>query len=153
MPFVKGWLKIVGGGGSPEHPIAPGGEGPVDPGWGIPEGGSPEHPIAPQPPGFWGGVAPPWVDNTLPPSPPGIWPPATPAHPIQPLPPEEEGQPGTPTHPIYEPGTIWPPVNGPEGKFLVVCWVPEFGWKYVIVDPSLKPDNGLPEEQPHPEPH
>jgi hypothetical protein len=85
--------------------------------------GSPAHPIAPggQPPGFWGGVAPPYPDIggpgaqpgpshpiVIPPGPPPVvWPgPGYPAHPIV-IPPDAVA-PGVPTHPIYLPPVVWP---------------------------------------------
>jgi len=140
MPFVSGFLRVrkrrPGGG-----PVDPGwgieeGEGPVDPGWGIEEGaGIGGGPIIPEPP-------------------PGIWPGPTPGHPIQPVPPGEPGEPGSPSHPIaLPPGSIWPPPPpGVSGNVIILAYVPEYGWKYFIVDTSLRPDNELPEEQPHPQP-
>lgn len=130
------WVSIVGrirrlvrpGGGTPEHPIAPP-EEEVDPGYGIELPIGPSHPIE------------------LPEPPPGIWPPPTPSHPIVPLPPAGGGAPGTPTQPIaLPPGMIWPspgkpeqPIALPPQKFAVLVYVPGYGYKYVIVDPSLKP--------------
>ena len=79
------------GGGHPAHPIAPGGGGGypshpifIPPGINYPT--FPTNPIAPggQPPGYWGGVAPPLVDNTLPGQPPIVWKPIFPANPIAP---------------------------------------------------------------------
>jgi hypothetical protein len=106
----------------------------------MPGGPFPSHPIAPggQPPGYWGGVAPPYPDQGLPGAPPGVWPsPGHPAHPIAPggRPPGIWGGappyvdiggpgaqpiptppiylppgtiPGHPEHPIYIPPGIWP---------------------------------------------
>ena len=66
-------LSIGGGpiypGGSPSHPIY------TPPGY-------PSHPIQGVPPGFWGGVAPPYPDQGLPPGSPGA-----PSHPIAGVPP------------------------------------------------------------------
>lgn len=109
-------------GGSPEHPIAPE-EEPIDPGYGIEEGAE----------GF--------PDQPLPEPPPGIWPGPTPGHPIVPVPP------GTPENPIaLPPGMIWPPPSRPEHpiqvppqKALMLVYVPGYGVKYVVVDPSLRP--------------
>jgi len=79
--------------------------------------GRPSHPIA------------------IPRPPPGIWPGPTPSHPIAPVPPAtgDGGQPGQlPSPPA---GTIWPPVApGAQGKFWVLCFVPEFGWKFICVE-------------------
>jgi len=110
----------------------------------MPGGPGPSHPIAPggQPPGFWGGVAPPHPDQGLPGQQPGIWPsPGHPSHPIAPggqppgywggvAPPHpDQGLPGQgggggggqPSHPIVlppvEPGgppvQIWPSPGQP----------------------------------------
>lgn len=113
------------------------------------------------------------IDNTLPipEPPPGVWPPPSVSHPIVPAPP------GTP------PGTIWPtpgrpprpdntlpgqpprPDNTlPSSLHWMLCYSPNLGWKFVCVDPSLKPthpiapggsiphpDQGLPGSQPHPD--
>ena len=134
----------------PTHPIAPGGRPPY-PSQGP---GFPTNPIAPggPPPGYWGGVAPPWVDNTLPGGgggkPPGIWgggnvpmptppiylPPGTlpdvkPEHPIY-IPPSS-GVPGVPTHPI-----VLPPGEPPEvlDKWEVkTAWSEQTGWIVAIV--------------------
>jgi hypothetical protein len=79
----------VGGGGTPTHPIAPGGP-PLD---------------------FWGGVAPPVVSHPIAPGgpPPGIWPsPPSPGHPSHPIAPG--GQPPMPSHPIVIPPGQQPPV-------------------------------------------
>lgn len=112
------------GGGTPEHPIAPP-EEPVDPGYGVDVGG-PELP------------------EELPDPPPGIWPPPSISHPIVPIPPPATG---TPTPPIaLPPGMIWPspgkpehPIAMPPAKFAVLVYIPGHGFKYVVVDPSLKP--------------
>ena len=84
-----------------------------------------------------------YIDNTLPgdpdnpevptdplPQPPaGIWPPPNLDHPIQPLPP------GGPQIP---PGVIWPPAPGaPSQKFVVVVWIPGYGYRYTVLDPAL----------------
>ena len=69
----------------PSHPIAPGGRPPgiwggppLYPDQGLPGGGQ-------QPPGYWGGVAPPHPDQGLPGQPPGYWGGSSP-HPDQGLP-------------------------------------------------------------------
>jgi hypothetical protein len=43
-----------------------------------------------------------------------------------------------------EPGTIWPPAPSSSGKFWVVAGIPGHGWRYICIDVSLKPDQGLP---------
>lgn len=117
--------RLRGSGGTPEHPIAPPGE-PVDPDYGIDEGESVQPPIE------------------LPEPPPGVWPPPNWAHPIQPLPTPPPGTPGQ--LPSLPPGMIWPPPGKPDqpialpsAKFVVVAYIPGYGVKYVVVDPSLKP--------------
>lgn len=111
MPFVKGFLRIV--------KRRPGGGGPVDPGWGIPEGEGPvdpgygvEGPGEPVDPdygvdeglGIWGPGSPmPQPPIHLPKPPPGIWPPPTPGHPIQPLPPGSGRPPSKPIDPDARP--------------------------------------------------
>jgi hypothetical protein len=102
-------------GGVPTHPWVPPGAGATPPGapshpiyW----PGSPTHPIAPggQPPGFWGGVAPPYPDIGGPGAQPG------PSHPIvlppgTPIPPPGIwGDINLPTHPIAPGGQ--PPSTG-----------------------------------------
>jgi hypothetical protein len=125
MPYVRGFLEIVQG-PHPEHPIAPTppGSGPVDPGYGV------EAP----PDVIWGGRPPlmPTHPIALPTPPPGVFPPPSIANPIVPVPPTVSPQP--------PPGEVWPPLDGaPQGKFWMVVYVPGMGFKYVLVDPSLKP--------------
>ena len=147
MPFVSGFLRMRRR-GHPDQGL-PDGEGPVDPDYGIGE----EHPDQGLPPL---GLGP---DNGLPKPPPGVWPPLTPSHPIQPTPP------GVP------PGTIWPPVwpvdpgygvgierpdQGLPGApaqpdqglpqpqtYWVVAGIPGVGWRYIAVDPSLRPSHPI----------
>lgn len=73
-------------------------------------------------------------DQGLPDPPPGVWPGPSPSHPIVPVPPGDE----TP------PGTIWPSPGTPEHpiasqKLWIIAGIPGVGWRYVCVDPSLKP--------------
>jgi hypothetical protein len=60
----------VGGG-----PIAPGAPGQPPGYWGGVAPPYPDHGLPGQPPGYWGGVAPPWVSHPIAPGgrPPGIW--------------------------------------------------------------------------------
>lgn len=170
MPYVTGYLNIVeagrpdqglpSGGFNPVDPGFGGGRpGGVDPGYGVGGGfrpsnelpGSPGHPSQGLPsspghpshglPNMPGGPS-----NELPPPPPGIWPPPSPSNPIVPLPPA--GGSGGSTKPI-EPGTIWPPLApGAQGKFVVVVWVPNYGYRYTVVDTSLSAGNELPSNPP-----
>ena len=138
MVFVSGFLRMrhrlvdpgfeVGGGDHPDNSL-PG--GPVDPGFGGGIG-------APVDPGF-----------DIPMPPPGVWPPPNGTLPIVPAPP------GTP------PGVIWPrppgidnalPTPPPGGggtlpvsrTFWMLCYCQALGWNFVSVDPTLRPDHGLP---------
>lgn len=139
MPFVSGYLKV----GQPGHPDQglPDGESETDPGYGIEVGGG--HPDNGLPP-----LSPNRPNNGLP-TPPPVFPPPTPSHPIVIAPP------GTP------PGTIWPSPGTPDNSlpggqggqvdnslpsqvFWVVAGIPGLGWRYVCVDPSLKPGMPLP---------
>ena len=156
MPFVSGFLRLRRRGGHPDQGL-PGGEGPVDPDYGIDaggEGGGDEYP-----------------DIGLPEPPPGIWPPLTPEHPWRPIPgfperpstgPVVPGRPvdpgfgveeGSPGHlPSLPPGTIWPPLPpGVRGKFLVLALIGSgrgVHYRYVVVDAGLRPDQGLPGGRP-----
>jgi len=121
MPWVKGYLQvdqiseppgIWPSGEHPAHPIAPGGQPPQ-----VGEPGFPSHPIA------------------LPEPPPGVFPPPHPAHPIAPVPPTVNPQP--------PPGQVWPPIDGaPSAKFWVVAYIPGHGFKFVCIDPGIKPPAG-----------
>jgi hypothetical protein len=147
---MGGYLNVEGmSGGYPDNSL-PGVEGPVDPGYGI-SADRPSNPIVlpPDPPGVWPGPRPSHPIVIAPPgTPPGvIWP--TPgAHPDQGLPgaqprPDQGLPPGPtyPSHPIAS-QTYW-----------MLCYSPSLGWKYVTVDPSLKPGHDLPAPQPVPTPH
>ena len=111
--FVSGWLRMRSRPGKPDIglPEEPdGGGGDYYPDQGLP-GGEPEVPTDP-----------------LPQPPPGIWPPPTPDIPVQPLPPG-----GLP----IPPGSIWPPTPGlPPQKFVVVVWIPRYGYRYTVLDPA-----------------
>jgi hypothetical protein len=89
--------------------------------------GGPDNSLPGAPPGYWGGVAPPVIDNTLPPPPPGIGPPPVGIWPPSPLPPD---------YPM-PPGSIWPPVGHPSHP--------------IAGTPPPRPDQGLPGSQPHPD--
>lgn len=131
--------------GYPSHPWVPPGGSPSHP-W-VPPGGSPTHPWVPpppypdqglppypdqglpgQPPGFWGGVRPPWVDNTLPGGggrPPGYWGPNDPR----------------PTPPIFIPPNA-PPVDPPEDTSKIEWhsgWTADKGWVTVGIVTPEKP--------------
>jgi hypothetical protein len=119
MPFVSGFLKVRHPGDRVDNSL-PGGENPVDPGYGIGEG-RPDNSL----PG--GG----YIDNTLPP-PPGIWPPPVGIWPPTPLPPNYPmppgsiwPSPGVPTHPIAPGGSPGTPDNS-------------------LPRPPGRPDNSLP---------
>jgi hypothetical protein len=148
QPFLA-LITPLGGGGSPSEPPAPSHP--------IAGGPWPSHPIVNpppgqpgQPPGYWGGVAPPWVDNTLPgwqprPShpiapggrPPGIWG-GPPLYPDQGLP----GPQPTPTPPIFlPPGTI--PDTKPEHPIYIPPTIPGVPTHPIVLPPpgsGEKPD-------------
>lgn len=104
-PIYGGPVYPSQGPGFPTNPIAPGGQPPY-PSQGP---GFPTNPIAPggEPPGYWGGVAPPVVDNGLP-VPPTVWPP----EPIAPLPPDLSSQIVVAVH---RPGQDWEVKTYPVG--------------------------------------
>jgi hypothetical protein len=118
----------------------------------LSSGGHPDQGLPGQPPGFWGGVAPPYPDQGLPPSGVGVWPsPGRPSHPIV-LPPGSIS--GTPEHPIYTPpmppGHPAHPIVLPPGS---VGGTPEHPIYYPPVGgsppgiwggPPAYPDQGLP---------
>jgi len=157
----------------------PGG-GPVDPDYGVDEG-EPGYPEGPE-------VSPPEVDNELPTPPPGIWPPLTPDQPWRPIDPgygvggrpphvgggparpprpgqpprPDQGLPGEggerPTHPIWEPGTIWPPlppgVSGTYWALVLVKGSSGVQYRYVVIDADARPEHPIetPEEPGGPQP-
>jgi hypothetical protein len=140
MPIYVGHLREVSG---PVDPGFGGGlGGPADPGYGHPEGGHPSHGLPPIP------GAP---DQGLPAPPPGIWPPPSVSHPIEPAPPGTPPgtiwpSPGEPTHPVAPPSGGAPTPTPPIASkvYWIVAGIPGVGWRYVAVDPSLRPDQGLP---------
>ena len=119
-----------GGGGRPPSVWPP---APTDPDWGIDAPTTPSHPI-------WLPAGP---DNSLP---------LPPAHPDHGLPGHgghpDQGLPQPPTNP--PPGTVWPPLPDgvPSGKAAILVFIPGVGSRYVVVDISNKPDQGLPPQQP-----
>jgi hypothetical protein len=166
MPFVRGYLRVFGRGhpdaglpeGPPGHVDAGLPEQPVDPGFGGGIAGlpDPDYGLPLPPPGVW-----PPPNATLPivPAPPGtppgaIWPPVgvppiwtkpgSPGHPSgQPLPPPGETPPERPT-PAPTPPRPDQGLPGANGTFWVVAGIPGVGWRYVCVDPSLRPSHELP---------
>jgi hypothetical protein len=172
---MGGYLNVEGmSGGYPDNSL-PGAEGDVDPGYGI-SSDRPSNPIVlpPPPPGIWppptGGnpIVPIGPDNTLPVQPGTIWPspgrpphvdaglPVAPVRPGQPLPPSP-GHPGGGPMPGGErPDNTLPGGQGgqidnalPSKTYWMLCYSPSLGWKYVSVDPSLRPGMPLP---PHAQP-
>ena len=124
----------------------------------------------------------PGIDNALPVPPPGVWPPPVPAHPIVPIPPGgSQPPPGTiwppvinnalPKPPAYpdqglpgsQPGidnTLPPSGLGPHpehpiatGTYWMLVYTPGYGWRYVVVDPSLSIWHDPAQPQPVPTPH
>jgi hypothetical protein len=137
MPYVSGFLRIRKrgeGGGRPGRPDQElpdsGGDGDTDPGWGVDEGDKPE-------------VSPPDIRP-----PPGVWPPPTVGHPIHPIAPggqhPDQGLPPPP-------GAVWPPIpEGVQGKFVVLAYIPDHGWHYIVVDGGARWPDGRP-GRPQPE--
>lgn len=81
--------------------------------------------------GFWGGVAPPWVDNTLP------GPQPKPEHPIVIIPPGAiDGE--HPAHPIFLPvypshPIVLPPEEPPADPGFIWVYTDQYGW---VLDPQ-----------------
>ena len=132
--------------------IPVGGKGPVDPGFGHPGGGwSPTDPgfgggIPVPPPGIWG--PPPRPDQGLPPVPPGGHIdnslPVVPGIPVYPT--TGPISPGSPDNTLpLPPGTVWPPLP-PQftGTVLALVVVFGIGYRWVVIDTDLRPDNALP---------
>lgn len=140
MPFVQGFLRIRSG-AHPDHE--------------LPSGEHPSNELPGSQPG---------IDNELPMPPPGVWPPPVPSHPIVPAPPNtppgaiwppatparpDQGLPSGGGHPDQglpptSGGSPSHPISGVPSKFWIVAGIPGYGWRYVCVDPSLRPDQGLP---------
>ena len=115
------------------------------------------------PPGIWpppsrgNPIVPIGPDNTLPVQPGTIWP--SPGRPARP----DQGLPGRPPHASGQPvpGGERPDQGLPGGQggqidnalpsktYWMLCYSPSLGWKYVSVDPSLRPGMPLP---PHAQP-
>jgi hypothetical protein len=152
MPFVSGFLRTRRGGGEIDNTLPPGSGGEIDnalPG----DGGGWIDNTLPAPPGIWPPPVSIWPPIQLPPDypmPPGsIWPPVHPPVAGQPLP----GGPGRPDAGLPAPQPPQPPTVGggpviPSHKFLVaIVALSAAGPKvigYTVVDPSLRPDHGLP---------
>jgi hypothetical protein len=85
-----------------------------------PSPGSPAHPWVPPgavPPGYWGGVAPPYPDQGLPGLPPGM-----------------------PTHPIELPEPLPPPPAEIADKYVAAVWNPTTDtWKVSVSDSAPAP--------------
>lgn len=102
----------------------------------------PEHPDQGLPPEGEGGGE--YPDHELPSPPPGIWPPPTIGHPVHPIE-EPDTEPGEPGHlPAPPAGAIWPkPPGAASGLFVVLAHIPEHGWHYIVIDPSLWPSHPI----------
>ena len=158
--IMGGYLNVEGmSGGYPDQGL-PGDQPGIDnslPG-GVPPIGStlPEQPPQVWPPISWGNPIVPIIDNTLPVAPGTIWPspgrpphvdaglPVAPVRPGQPLPPSPGHPGGGPM-----PGGERPDNTLPSKTFWMLCYAPSLGWKFVAVDPSLRPGMPLP---PSPQP-
>jgi hypothetical protein len=158
MPYVTGFLNVHEG-GQPDNALPGGGGHPSQglPGHGHPGQGLPMPPsgtLPAPPPGMW---PPPSLGNPILPAPPGtppgtIWPsPGLPDHPSNVLPGggHASGQPIPPPPGGSIDNTLpsAPPQAGnglPSKTYWMICYAPNLGWKYVAVDPSLTPGQGLP---------
>jgi len=162
--IMGGYLNVEGmSGGYPDNSL-PGVEGDVDPGYGI-SSDRPSNPIVlpPQPPQVWppisvGNPIAPIIDNTLPVAPGTIWPsPGRPPHvdaglPVQPGHPGGGPMPGNPARPDNTlPGGQGGSIDNalPSKTFWALVYMPSLGWRFVAVDPSLRPGMPLP---PHAQP-
>jgi hypothetical protein len=149
---------------------------PVDPGFGVDEGGgfqpdhgfNPDHPSNALPPGWPGRPVHP-IER-----PPQVWPPAWPPGPTDPNWGIDEGsRPGVPEQPIYlpvgpdnslppvaghlpapnpPPGTIWPPLPPglPPGKLAILVFIIGLGYRFVVVEIPVKPEQLPGEGRPQP---
>ena len=111
------WGGGWGGGGHPDQGLPGGGGRPARPDQGLPGGGG--RPARP--------------DQGLP----GQRPPHASGQPVPGGGQPDNTLPGQPAHPDQ---------GLPSGKFWVVAGIPGVGWRYVCVDPSQQPDQGLPPE-------
>jgi hypothetical protein len=169
MPPVIGYLRRLRrhGGGGPVDPDYGVDEG-AEVGGGLPDGGDGDGDH------IWGGPILPPSHKPLPKPPPGIWPPPTEIWPPVALPPDfpmppgsiwppvggpsrpDQGLPGSPPAPGQGlPGGGRPsrPDQGlPSQKYLVAIVALGAGGPrvigYTVVDPSLRPDQGLPDDGP-----
>jgi hypothetical protein len=145
-PFLA-LITPLGSGGVPDQGL------PGQPPGIWPSPGHPSHPIAPggQPPGYWGGVAPPYPDQGLPGRPP--YPSQGPGFPTAPimLPPYVPGgppvsiwpNPGNPAHPIVLPPPPPPPPDNeaikPPPETGGWAYAPEYGWGFFPAEGSAGP--------------
>lgn len=164
MPFVSGYLNVRTG-GHPDQSL-PGAERPVDPSYGIDLGAGIDNTLPPGPPGVFPPLVPSHPIQPAPPgTPPGtIWPPMF--APVDPgygqgalMPPHASGQPlptpptgSAPPRPTPAPTPPRPDQGLPSKTYWVVVGIPGVGWRYCAIDPSLRPDQGLPSGPPaHPD--
>jgi hypothetical protein len=152
------------------------GTGPVDPDYGVDEGTDPDYGVDEGSPGIDN-------ELPTPTPPPGVWPPLTPEQPWRPIDPgfgsgrpphvgggparpPRPGQPARPdqglpseggerpTHPIFEPGTIWPPlppgVSGTYWALVLIRGASGLHYRYVVVDADARPEHPI--EEPDGEP-
>jgi hypothetical protein len=162
---ITGGVHNVETVGTPDHTL-PGGEGPVDPGYGIPEGrpdntlpGGGEYPSHGFDPNYPSNalpglpvgpnqdlpLPPNYPDNSLPPivGHPDLPPPLIPAHPIYPVPPGVETPPLGAVHPALP----YASQDGSGTTAIMVVTMGVWGQRYVVIDPSLQ-WSGTPPAQP-----
>lgn len=166
MPDPDPFLALI----TPVDPNTPD-QGLPGGGWQSP--GRPDHDLPPEtdpPAGLWpplptdlptqlpsigwkpGTIWPPLVDNTLPTPPPEVGggpvepPPVVGGGPAEP-PPVVGGGPVEPP-PTVGGGPVTPPTPSPSKVVVLLAWVPGHGFRWVVVDLSLTPDNSLPAPPP-----
>jgi hypothetical protein len=159
LPHVDGGLPTPPGpveGGPPISPGHPDAGLPIPPGH---VGGGPMPPSRPADPGY--GQGRPLPPHMWPSPPVTTWPPPQPVYPALPiyLPPGHASggpvPPGQPVDPGYgiemPPGSVWPPLPGIGGKVIALVWIPGYGYRWVVIDPSLEINAG-PADPSEPEP-
>ena len=136
-------LPMPGGPGQPAYPS----QGPGFPTPPIAPGGHPGSPNVPSQ-----GLPTPPVDPSW-----GVTPPVDPGYGRPDI---SEGRPDNtlplPPESTAPPGQIYPPITELHTKTVMLTWLPGYGYRWVVVDPSLQPGHDLPvpPNQPaQPQPH
>lgn len=105
--------------GHPDNPDMPGPEDPYPPEDGDEDAIHPPPPHVPHAPGLYVGP--------------------TKGNPIIPVPAEPEE--GEGEHIKLPPGAVWPRRHGRvAGTYVALAYIPEHGWRYIVIDPDAWPD-------------